>query len=125
MPTSVGPDGIDVSGLGWSSQSTQFNSRSNLESSAGPTSTASTPVFVSGTAQQLSTSFDTMLYVDCTTSASLAIAIGPTSATANTILATETAPIGQLISVLVPAGWWVKLTGTMADLTLTAVTTKL
>lgn len=32
MPTSVGPDGIDVPGLGWTTQSTQFNSNKNLES---------------------------------------------------------------------------------------------
>lgn len=36
MPTSVGPDGIDVPGLGWTTQSTQFNSNKNLESNAGP-----------------------------------------------------------------------------------------
>lgn len=38
MATSVGPDGIDVSGLGWTSQSTLFQSNMSLESSAGPNS---------------------------------------------------------------------------------------
>lgn len=39
MATSVGPDGISVPGVGWTNQSTQFNSNKNLESSAGPNST--------------------------------------------------------------------------------------
>jgi hypothetical protein len=38
MPTSVGPDGIDVTGLGWTPQSSLFNSNKSLESSAGPNS---------------------------------------------------------------------------------------
>lgn len=38
MPTSVGPDGIDVTGLGWTNQSALFNSNKSLESSAGPNS---------------------------------------------------------------------------------------
>jgi hypothetical protein len=32
MTTSVGPDGIDVSGYGWTNQSTTFNSNKSLES---------------------------------------------------------------------------------------------
>jgi hypothetical protein len=32
MATSVGPDGIDVSGYGWTNQSTTFNSNKSLES---------------------------------------------------------------------------------------------
>jgi hypothetical protein len=32
MPTSVGPDGIDVSGYGWTNQSSTFNSSKSLES---------------------------------------------------------------------------------------------
>jgi hypothetical protein len=32
MPTSVGPDGIDVTGYGWTNQSSTFNSNKSLES---------------------------------------------------------------------------------------------
>src|SRR5690348_9228670 len=38
MATSVGPDGIAVSGYGWTNQSSTFNSNKSLESSAGPNS---------------------------------------------------------------------------------------
>jgi len=32
MPTSIGPDGIDVTGYGWTNQSASFNSNKSLES---------------------------------------------------------------------------------------------
>lgn len=35
---SAGPDGISVPGVGWTDQSTQYNSNLNLETSAGPNS---------------------------------------------------------------------------------------
>ncbi len=38
MPTSTGPDGIDVSGYGWTNQSTLFQSNLSLESYAAPNS---------------------------------------------------------------------------------------
>lgn len=83
--------------------------------------TASTPTFVSGTAKTLSTTNDVMLYMDITTAASLTIAIGPSSTPANTLQSSVTGAVG-LESVRVPAGWYVKLTGTMADITFTQVT---
>lgn len=82
---------------------------------------ATTPTFVSGTAQQLSTTKDVMLYLDITTAASLTIAIGPTSTPANTLQSAVIGGIG-LESVRVPAGWYVKLTGTMGDIVFTQVT---
>ena len=85
------------------------------------TATASSPTYVSGTAQQPNTTQDVMLYIDVTTAASLAVAIGPTSTPATTIIATQTAALG-LQSIRVPAGWYVKITGTIADLTITQVT---
>ena len=69
---------------------------------------------------QVSTARNADLYITINTAAALAIAIGPTSACAVPVVASETAALG-LCSVFVPAGWYVNLTGTMADLTVTAV----
>ncbi len=84
--------------------------------------TASSPAFVSGTALQLNTTSDTMLYVTTNTANSLAIAMGPTSAVATTLVATLTSPVGAGYSYRVPKGWYVKITGTIADFTIVAVT---
>jgi hypothetical protein len=87
------------------------------------TATASTPTFTSGTAKQLSTVQDVMLYVNThTATATFSLAMGPTSSAANTIVASATAPITNLYSVLVPKGWYVKMTFTSADVTFTQVT---
>lgn len=43
MPTSVGPDGIDVTGYGWTNQSTQFNSNDSLYSYGSPNSSLYNP----------------------------------------------------------------------------------
>jgi hypothetical protein len=85
------------------------------------TATASSPSFVSGTAQQLSTSQDVTLYIAVQTSAALAVAIGPTSTPANTIMPSRSYALG-MATVHVPKGWYVEITGTIADLTITAVT---
>lgn len=85
------------------------------------TATPSTPTFVSTTAQQLSTTQDTMLYITINTSAALAVAIGPANTTTTAIAASASYALG-VITLRVPKGWWVKLTGTMANLTTTAVT---
>jgi hypothetical protein len=82
---------------------------------------ASTPTFVSGTAQQLNATKNGVLYMDITTAASLTIAIGPTSS-ATTVLQTSIVSALGLTHVHVPAGWYVKLTGTMADITFTFIT---
>jgi hypothetical protein len=85
------------------------------------TAAASSPAFVSGTALQLNTTQDTMLYIAIQTSAALAVAIGPTSGVANAILPSKSYALG-MFTIRVPKGWYVKITGTIADLTITAVT---
>lgn len=94
---------------------------SALATNTSSGSSVTSPTFVSGTAQQINTTKDAMLYIDVKTAASLTIAIGPTSTPANTLQSAVVGGLG-LESVRVPAGWWVKLTGTMADLTITAIT---
>jgi hypothetical protein len=93
----------------------------NGGTSTAGTATVTTPTFVSTTARQLSTTQDSMLYINITTAASLAVAIGADNTTANTIQSAESSALG-VITLRIPAGWWVKLTGTMADLAITAVT---
>lgn len=84
---------------------------------------ASTPSLTSTVAAQLSTTQDVMLYINThTATATLAVAIGPTSTPANTIVASATAPITSLYSIRVPKGWYVKATFTSADVTFTQVT---
>lgn len=48
MPTSVGPDGIDVTGYGWTNQSTTFNSNKSLESYGSPNSALYNPAAQNG-----------------------------------------------------------------------------
>jgi hypothetical protein len=48
MPTSVGPDGIDVTGYGWTNQSTQFNSNDSLYSYGSPNSSLYNPAAQNG-----------------------------------------------------------------------------
>ena len=90
------------------------------------TATASTPTFVSGTAKQLSTTQDAMLYIAVKTAASqtVALSIGSTSSASTTLITsgTMTPPIGTVITLRVPKGWYVKFTGTVADWTFVQVT---
>lgn len=85
------------------------------------TATASSPSFSTGVAAQCSTTQDVMLYIAIQTAAALAVAIGPTSAAADVIMPSQTYALG-LCTIRVPKGWWVKITGTIADLTITQVT---
>ena len=80
----------------------------------------STPTFVSTTAQQLSTTTDGMLYIAITTAAALAVAIGPTSGVTTTMIPSATYGL-SVISIRVPKGWFVKVTGTVADQTYTFI----
>lgn len=82
--------------------------------------TVATQTFVSGTAKQVDAAKSAYLYINITTAAALAIAIGPTSAAANVLNASESDALG-MITLFVPGGWYVKLTGTMADVTCTSV----
>lgn len=82
---------------------------------------ATVPVFVSGTAQQLNASRVIDLYINITTSASLAITMGPTSAgTGVSLNAAESDALG-LLTIRIPAGWYIKLTGTVADMAFIAI----
>lgn len=81
----------------------------------------SSPTFVSATAKQLSATSEVDLYINITTAASLAIAIGNTSAASHVLNAAESDALG-MIYIRVPIGWYVKLTGTVGDLAITAIT---
>ena len=89
--------------------------------STGNAASVSSPTFVSGTALQVNANYDVHLYIDVTTAASLTIQMGPTSGVANTIQSSVIGGLG-LETLYVPAGWYVKLTGTMADLSIKAIT---
>jgi pyruvate kinase len=92
------------------------DSAANTSGSTAPGAhPAAAVTFVSGTAKVVDSKVDTFLYINIATSAALAIAFGPTSAVANAISPSQSSAIGML-TVFVPAGWYVKLTGTMANL---------
>lgn len=82
-----------------------------------------TPTLASGTAAQLSdTTRDYMVYMDITTSGTAtSIAIGPTSTPANTIVASASVTAGVLYSFRLPAGWYIKWSGTTTALSTTAI----
>ena len=75
---------------------------------------------VSGTGFQISTTQNAHLYIDINTSAALAIALSRDGTTYTTVMASKSAGIG-LLNVMVPAGWYVKLTGTPANFVATAI----
>lgn len=87
-------------------------------SDAGNIAQAQAPV--TATAFQVSTKRSATLYVNVRTAASLATAIGPDNTTAIVLDAAQSDAIG-MTTIHLPAGWWVKLTGTMANLSVTAV----
>jgi hypothetical protein len=87
------------------------------------TATASTPSLTSGTAAQLSTTQDTILYCNIKTTSTFALAIGPTSSAADTIITSASFTAPHLIGgIRIPKGWYVKATFTSADVAWTAVT---
>ena len=90
-------------------------------SDTSATATVSSPSLSTGTAAQISTVQDVMLYIAINTAAALAIAVGPANTVTTAILASETAAL-SVITLRLPKGWWVKITGTIADLTITAIT---
>ena len=85
-----------------------------------PAGTAITETVTTATAFQVSTTRSAMLYINITTAAALAIAMGSTSSTSITVAASESETLG-VTTLKVPAGWYVKLTGTMADIVVVAV----
>jgi hypothetical protein len=99
-----------------------------INANAGQSSAGSapvlTPTFASGTAAQLTdTTRDYMVYLNVTTSGTAtSVTIGPTSAaSAVTIMASAAATAGQVISFRLPAGWYVKWTGTTTVLAQAAI----
>lgn len=77
-----------------------------------------TPAFSSGVAAQLTdTSRDYMVYLEIGTAGTAnVLKIGPTSTPANTIIASGTATTGEIMTVRLPAGWYLSWTATTATL---------
>jgi hypothetical protein len=94
-----------------------FDGGTNTAASAAIT----TPTFMSATAQQISTTKDAIVYIDVKTAASLTLAIGANSSATTVLQSAVVSGLG-LSSIRVPAGWYLKITGTIADLTITAIT---
>ena len=90
----------------------------------GGTTTASsapvlTPTFAQGVASQLSDlTRDYTIYLTCTLAGTaLTVAIGPTSTPANTLISSETATLGQMLTIRLPASWYLKWSATTATFT--------
>ena len=75
-------------------------------------------LFLNGTASQLAASLqqtNCMVYLQCTTAGTaLAISIGPTVAVADPIVVAGVATSGNLYSIWLPAGWYLKWAATTA-----------
>jgi hypothetical protein len=82
-----------------------------------------TPTLSSGSATQLADlTRDYHVAVNVTTSGTAThIEIGPTSTPANTIMASASATAGQVISFRLPAGWYIKFTGTTTVVAVMAI----
>lgn len=100
----------------------------NANASAGapasvlaPSGEAITETVVSATPFQISVKRAAFLYINVTTSAALTVSMGPEAAgTSIAVGAAQSEALG-VTTLHVPAGWYVKLTGTVADFVLTAV----
>jgi hypothetical protein len=81
---------------------------------------------VSATAQQDATGLPSNVYVAITGGASgtVAVAIGPSNATATTVIPAANATLNQTVDFILPAGWWFKVTvgGSAAIASATQVT---
>jgi hypothetical protein len=82
-----------------------------------------TPTLSSGTAAQLADlTRDYMVYMNITTSGTAThIEIGPTSTPTNTFLASASVTAGTVYGFRLPAGWYIKWTGTTTALSTLAV----
>lgn len=93
-----------------------------LAPNAGTNSSGSapvlTPTFASGTAAQLTdTTRDYMVYLEIGTAGTAnVVAIGPTSTPANTVIASGVATAGEIMTIRLPAGWYLKWSATTATL---------
>lgn len=84
------------------------------------TGTGIVETLVSATAFQVSPTRSADMYVTIVTAAALAVQISPDNVTFITLMASETAGLG-MFHINLPAGWYIKLTGTMANLAVTAI----
>ncbi len=76
------------------------------------------PAFANGTAAQLAdTTRDYMVYLEVgTAGTAFTVAIGPTSGVANTVVASGTATSGEVVTIRLPAGWFLKWSAVTATL---------
>lgn len=94
----------------------------NAGTDTSGTATASAPTFVSGTALQLNTVQDTMLYIEVKVAQAMVINIGPTSTPATNLFTSITAALGMIGGIRVPKGWYVQITSTIVNLNINAIT---
>jgi hypothetical protein len=76
---------------------------------------------VSGTPFQISTKRNADLYIAIATAAALTISMGPEAAGTSVPVAASASEAVGVTTLFVPVGWYVKLTGTVADFVLNAV----
>lgn len=76
---------------------------------------------VSGTPFQISTARAATLYIAIATSAALTLSMGPEAAGTSVAVAASASEAIGVTTLDVPAGWYVKITGTVADFVLNAV----
>ena len=96
------------------------NNATYLAASGDVSGATGTFVVVSGTAKQVSTKRAATLYCNITTAAALAIGLGSTSAASIPVSISQSSALG-VVTVEVPAGWYVKFTGTISNYVLTYV----
>lgn len=84
-------------------------------------SIAQAETFVSGTAKVLDVNHDRTLFINITTAAALAVTMGPTSAATTVPVSISQSSALGVITVRVPRGWYVKITGTVADIACNSV----
>ncbi len=86
-------------------------------------STFSTPAPSSGSAFTISATQNSMLYITQNTAASItSITIGPSTGAEHTVVSAITTAGKALFTILVPAGWKVVITATIADMAFSACT---
>jgi hypothetical protein len=130
VPTSGGfaPNGISAGPGGVTTQDTFFvrtgsgkwTTEGGVIATGINTSVVAVPTTptLSGTAQQLSTTEDVMVYCQVLTSGSFQINIGPTSTPAYEPVVTLAATSADMYTVRLPAGWWITKTGSATFSTL-------
>lgn len=112
---SVAYDGIFLAETG--TVITQFSVTDLLGAPANPP-TPSTPTFANGVAAQLAQKVqDAMVYLTIgTAGTAFSIAIGPTSGVANTVVSSTTPVAGEMYAIRLPAGWYLKWSGTTSTI---------